>query len=108
MGNTHVARLKQSGARLFWDLDPLTGYQGHGADTSNAFAEASPPIALLCITIDEQNRNGNNHHWKLQHALENSVLPMIQALQGHPESLRLWDEHMHKIILLLHFKNFSP
>ena len=35
----------------------------------------------------------------------NYVLPVQQALQGHPESPRIWSDHTHNILLGLNFKS---
>ena len=45
VGNTYAASLEQSGARLFWILASLTVCQLHGADATNAFDYAPPPIS---------------------------------------------------------------
>ena len=89
LGNAHAKSLEQSGARLFWALTSLTAYQVHGSDATNAFAEDPPPIVPLCVAIDEQHRNWNNIHKKFKETQKVHVLPVHQALQGHPESPRL-------------------
>lgn len=89
LGNAHAASLEQSGSRLFWALSALTGCKVYGADATNAFAEAPPPIAPLCVTIDDQYRDWYENHMNLGIAPPGSVLPVLQALQGHPESPRL-------------------
>jgi len=33
------------------------------------------------------------------------VLPMLRALQGHPEAARLWEEHISAILEKVGFKN---
>jgi hypothetical protein len=35
------------------------------------------------------------------------VLPVLHALQGHPESGKLWEEHINKVLSLpeLHFQS---
>ena len=58
------------------------------------------------VTIDEQFRNWNNDHKKLNETPKGCALPVLQALQGHPETPRLWAEHMHKTLISLNFKSF--
>ena len=80
----------------------------HDADATNAFAEDTPPIAPLHVTIDEQHKNWNNNHRKLLHTLDGRVLPALQASQGHPEYPFSWSEYTHKILLALNFKSCPP
>ena len=72
---------------------------------TNAFAEAPPPAAKLYVEIDALCRNWHTKHRRLGSIPENYVLPVNQALQGHPESPRLWAMHIHSILLKLGFKS---
>ena len=56
---------------------------------SNAFAEAPPPAAPLFVHVDEQYRQWweSKGHSPIP---KGYVLPVRGALQGHPESPRLW------------------
>ena len=36
---------------------------------------------------------------------KDAVLPVLRALQGHPEAARLWEEHINDILRELGFKN---
>ena len=61
-----------------------------GSDATNAFAEATPPVAELYVLIDEQYRQWWNHHKEIPPITKGMVLPVCHAIQGHPESPRLW------------------
>ena len=97
LGETYAASLEQSAGRIFWAVSALNNYIVIGADASNAFAEAPPPLAPLYVTIDkpyrewwEQKGNGK--------IPADYVLKVKGALQGHPESPRLWALLIDKII----------
>ena len=69
-----------------------------GADVSNAFAEAPPPVAPLYVHIDDQYREW----WKSKGRSpipKGYVLPVRGALQGHPESPRLWATLINGILI---------
>jgi hypothetical protein len=56
LGPTYAGSLDQTGNRIFWAAAALQNLKVYGADVSNAFAEAPPPVAPLYITIDEPYR----------------------------------------------------
>ncbi|MFN9979319.1 MAG: reverse transcriptase domain-containing protein, partial [bacterium] len=72
------------------------------ADVSNAFAEAPPPVYPLYMRIDEAYRDW----W--ENCLQRSPIPpqctvvrVNNAIQGHPESPRLWEKHIDGILKAL-------
>ena len=68
-----------------------------GTDASNAFGEAPAPKAPLYVTVDKPFREW----WQAQGRgtiPPGYVLPVKHALQGHPESPRLWAKHIDAII----------
>ena len=97
LDHTYAACLEQPGSRVFWALSAVQGLIVVGADASNAFAEAPAPKAPLYVEIDNQYREW----WKSKGKDEipsNFVLPVNHALQGHPESPRLWSKLIDNII----------
>jgi deoxyuridine 5'-triphosphate nucleotidohydrolase len=103
LGETYAASLDQSGSRVFWAAAALKNMIVIGADASNAFAEAPPPKAPLYVTIDKPFRE-----WWASKGRDpippGHVLPVYKALQGHPESPRLWAKLIDKIIQELDLK----
>ena len=75
-----------------------------GTDASNAFEEAKPPKAPLYVYLDTQfrewwkERGYNNIH------PSHKVMRVKKALQGHPESPRLWATLIDNIIIAIGFK----
>ena len=97
LGPTYAGSLDQTGARIFWAAAAHRNLRVYGADVSNAFAEAPPPVAPLYMEIDEQFREW----WKnkgREEIPEGHVLPVKRALQGHPEAPRLWAKLIDTLI----------
>ena len=96
-GYTFAKMLDHVGSRIFWGTVAAKNLIVRGADASNAFAEANAPDIPLYVRIDNQYRE-----WYLKRFNKtippNYVLPVQKALQGHPESSRLWALHMDKIL----------
>ena len=99
---TYAACLDQSACRLFWSIAAIKNKKVFGADAQNAFAEAPPPKSPLYLKTDEAFRNW----WKHKH---DELLPrdtyvrVNQAIQGHPESPRLWQLHIDGILCKIGF-----
>jgi Reverse transcriptase (RNA-dependent DNA polymerase) len=106
MAETYATCVAQPACRLYWAITASAGLISIGADAGNAFAEAPPPVEPFYMVIDDQF-----HEWWVE-CLGNSpipagyVLPVQHALQGHPESPRLWETHIHTI--LVDHLNFTP
>ena len=67
------------------------------APTSNAFGEAPPPIAPLYVYVDRVF-----NEWRIARGMSpaplGSVLRVNRAIQGHPESARLWEKHIDTLL----------
>jgi hypothetical protein len=72
------------------------GFVVMGADCTNAYANSPSPTQATCVRIDYaytdwyRSRHG-------EEADRSSVLPVLKALQGHPEAGALWESHINKI-----------
>jgi dUTP pyrophosphatase len=105
LGETYAKSLEQTGSRLFWATSALYNFIVIGADASNAFAEAPAPKAPLYVIIDKQYREWWKHKFPDKPPIPpNSVLKVNGALQGHPESARLWAILIDKVIRDLKIK----
>ena len=108
MGNTYAGSLDQTGSRIFWAATAINNYITIGADVSNAFAEAPPPKAPLYVKIDEPYREWYADRFPDKPPIPpGHVLPVKGALQGHPESPRLWAELIDNILRNLNLKPCS-
>ena len=96
-GHTYAKALDQVGHRIFWAAAASKNFIVRGCDASNAFAEAPPPKHPLFVRIDKPFRDW----WaskKRPPIPDNFVLPVRKALQGHPESPRLWAQLIDNIL----------
>ena len=102
-GETYAASLEQTGAKIFWSVSATSGNVVIGADASNAFAEAPAPVAPLYMKLDQQF-----HSWwksKGRPPIPNGYgVKVHKAIQGHPESPRLWASLINKIIVDIGFR----
>jgi dUTP pyrophosphatase len=105
-GYTFAKSLDQVGSRTFWAVAAAKNMIVRGADASNAFAEADAPKIPLYVRIDQQYRDWYKNKYPDRPELpDDYVLPVKKALQGHPESPRLWAILINKILTTkLHFK----
>ena len=101
---TYAACLDQSANRLFWAYAAIKNKKVYGADAQNAFAEAPPPKSPLYLKIDDAFRNW----WLKKHnkvLSKDTYVRVNQAIQGHPESPRLWNLHIDKILKHIGFES---
>jgi len=105
LGYTYANSLDSASERLFWAIVAQQGLTAYGADCSNAFAEAPPPAHPLYLHIDEAFRDWWTNHLKCPPIPDNhTVVRVHHAIQGHPESPRLWEKLVDKILRDIGFK----
>jgi len=83
---------------MFYAIAAAENLLIYGADVSNAFAEAPPPKQGFYIYPDRAFND-----WWVRHLLRppmepGQVIPILSAMQGHPESPRLWEKHADSIL----------
>ena len=99
IGHTYANSLDAPSERLFWALVAKMGLIAVGADVSNAFAEAPAPATPLYLYIDDNFRDWWEHRMKRPPIpKEFNVVRVNKAIQGHPESPRLWEKHIDHIL----------
>jgi hypothetical protein len=69
-----------------------------GADVSNAFGEAPPPKQGFFIRPDQAFRDWWNSKGDRDPIPDRWVIPVLAAMQGHPESSRRWEKHVDRIL----------
>lgn len=105
LGHTYANSLMAASERMFWALTAMKQLVAYGADVTNAFAEAPPPVQPLYMYIDDAYRE-----WWTVHLGNPPIQPHLtvvqvqNAIQGHPESPRLWEKHIDRILRELGFK----
>jgi len=98
LDETYANCVDQTSSRLFYAVSAAENLLIYGADVSNAFAEAPPPKQGFYIHPDRAF-----HEWWIQHKKRppipsGHVIPILSAMQGHPESPRLWEKHADAIL----------
>ena len=98
LAETYAACVEQPIHRLTWVISAALNLYCKGYDVGNAFAEAPAPVDPFFMYPDAQYREwwigqGND---PIPHGY---VIPIKKALQGHPESPRLWDKHISKMLI---------
>jgi hypothetical protein len=98
LDETYANCVDQTSARLFYEIAAAENLIVYGADVSNAFAEAPPPKQGLYICPDKAF-----HAWWTIHKHHSPIppghmIPILLAMQGHPESPQLWEKHADAIL----------
>jgi hypothetical protein len=97
--HTHANSVDPVSEPLFCALAAHLGFAVCGADISNAFAEAPPPKAPLYMCIDDTYREWWEYHLQLDpFPPECTVVQVFNAIQGYPESPRIWEKHIDVIL----------
>ena len=69
----------------------------YGGDAKDVFAHSPLPSVPTFVTIDEQCADW--YKFKFGRRIDQArVLPIMRALQGHPESGRLWEKHINNVL----------
>lgn len=98
LDHTYANCVDQTGSRIFYALSAAENKIIFGADVSNAFAEAPAPKQGFYIRPDKAFRDWWTIHRGLPDIPPGYVIPVLSAMQGHPESPRLWEKHADKIL----------
>jgi hypothetical protein len=88
----------QTGLHLFYAVAAAENLLIYGADVSNAFAEAPPPKQGFYIHPDWAFREWWVNHKKRPPIPDGDVIPILLAMQGHPELPWLWEKHADAIL----------
>lgn len=98
LDETYANCVDQSSARLFYAVAAAENHLIFGADVSNAFAEAPPPKQGFYILPDKAFHDWWVYHKHRPPIPPGHVIPINSAMQGHPESPRLWEKHVDSIL----------
>ena len=98
LAHTYAACIEQPASRIFWALSAIEGMTVIGADAGNAFAEAPAPKDPFYMQVDTQFHDWWTKKMGRPPIPDGYVLPVRHAMQGHPESPRLWEHFITKIL----------
>ena len=94
---TYANCVDQTSSRIFYAVAAAENLLVYGADVANAFGEAPSPKQGFYIRPDKAFID-----WWASKGRPpippGYVIPVLKAMQGHPESPRLWERHVDKII----------
>ena len=98
LDETYANCVDQTSSRLFYAISAGENLLVFGADVSNAFAEAPPPKQGFYVQPDKAFRDWWELHKGRPPIPTGHVIPALSAMQGHPESPRLWEKHADAIL----------
>ena len=98
LDETYANCVDQTSARLFYGIAAAENLIVYGSDVSNAFAEAPPPQQGFYIRPDRTFLEWWTVHKNRPPILPGHMIPVLSAMQGHPESPRLWEKHADAIL----------
>lgn len=102
LDHTYANSIDQTSSRIFYAIAAVENLLVFGSDVSNAFGEAPAPKQGFYIYPDKAFRA-----WWASKGRppipKGWVVPVLAAMQGHPESPRLWEKHIDKILRSLGF-----
>ena len=90
--------------RLFLAIAASLNLRIYGGDAKDAYAHSPGPEIPTYMSIDDayaewfREKNGYDIDRR-------QILPVLKALQGHPESGRLWETHISKILKSIGFES---
>lgn len=94
---TYSSCVEQPIQRLFFALCSHLNYLVFGGDAKDAFAHSPPPDVPTFVSIDDAYAEW--YEYRFGHPIDRTlVLPVQHALQGHPESGKLWERHITAIL----------
>jgi hypothetical protein len=103
LDHTYANCVDHTASRMFYAIAATENLMIFGADVSNAFSEAPPPKQGFYIQPDRAFKDW----WVAKGRGEipdGMVIPVMRAMQGHPESPRLWEKWCDKMVKELQFK----
>jgi hypothetical protein len=98
LDETYANCVDQTSSRIFYAIAAAENLLVYGADVSNTFAEAPPPKQGFYIHPDCAFREWWTIHKQHPPIPDGAVIPILSAMQGHPESPRLWEKHTDAIL----------
>jgi hypothetical protein len=98
LDETYANCVDQMGARIFYSILAAENLLIFGADVSNSFAKALPPKQGFYIIPNKAFLEWWVNHKKRPPIPDDYIIPILSAMQGHPDSLHLWEKHANAIL----------
>jgi hypothetical protein len=98
---TYANCVNQTSSCLFYVIAVAKNLIIYGANVCNAFAEAPPPRQVFYVRPDRAFNEWWVNHKRRPPIPNGHVIPVLLAMQGHPESPCLWEKHADHILCKL-------
>jgi hypothetical protein len=98
LNETYINCVNQTSSCMFYRIAVAENLLIYRADVSNAFTEAPPLKQGFYIYPDCAFHEWWTKHLNRPPLNQGHVIPVLLAMQGHPESPRLWEKHANSIL----------
>ena len=98
LDHTYANCVDQTSNRIFYAAAAAENLVIYGSDVCNAFGEAPPPKQGYYIRPDKAFHHWWVHHKKRPPIPQGHVIPVLRAMQGHPEAPRLWEKYADALL----------
>jgi hypothetical protein len=98
LDKTYTNCVNQMSSRMFYAIAAAENLLIYGAGALNTFAEATPPKQGFYIYPDHAFNEWWVNHKHQPLLATGQVIPILSAMQGHPESPHLWEKHANLIL----------
>lgn len=103
---TYASCIELPGMRIFFAVCAARGLIVYFADVVNAFQQAPPPSIACFIRPDEAIIDWYFRKFGIKLDPDDDLIPLLRALQGHPEAGVLWERMITDIVInKMKFKN---
>ena len=103
---THSSCIEFPCLRLFFAICASKGYIVGFGDVNNAYQQSPPPSVDCFIEIDDTVEDWYFRRFGVRLNRFKEVIPLLRALQGHPEAGVLWERMITDILInKMGFKN---
>ena len=96
--HTYANCVDRTGSRIFYAISVAENMLVYGTDVSNAFIEAPAPKQGFFIYPDRAFKDWWVHKKGNPPIPDSYIIPVLGAMQGHPESPHLWEKHIDWIL----------
>jgi hypothetical protein len=98
LDHTYANCVDRTRSRIFYAISAAENMLVYGANVSNAFAEAPAPKQGFFIYPDRAFKDWWVNKKGKSPIANGQVIPVLGTMQGHPESPRLWEKHIDRIL----------
>jgi len=99
MVQTYASCIELPCLRLFFALCAQRGYYVGFGDVDNAYQQSPPPSVDCYLRVDDEIFDWYLHRFGTRLDRFKDVLPILKALQGHPEAGVLWERMITDILV---------